>query len=239
MATAYGHNPFPGGVATGFAPFAAPTNLAPTVDAGPDQLVAYPATVNLDGTVTDDGQPPPGTLTTTWSKISGPGNVTFGDASAVDTTADFDAAGVYVLQLLADDSELQSADTVTITANAAPTVDAGPDQIIVLPAVANLDGTVSDDGLPNPPAALTTMWTKFSGPGNVVFGDASAVDTTATFDLDGVYVLQLEADDSHLQTTDTVTITVGAAPVVESGFPQAGFKAGAFETANFEDADFK
>ncbi len=49
--------------------------------------------------------PLPGSLTTTWTKVSGPGTVTFGSASAVDTTAEFSAAGSYVMQLEADDSE--------------------------------------------------------------------------------------------------------------------------------------
>jgi len=97
--------------------------------------------------------------------------------------------------------------------NQAPTVDAGADDSITLPTdTVNLDGTVSDDGLPDPPGAYTVLWTKDTGPGTVTFGDANAVDTTATFSTDGVYVLQLEADDSLLQTTDTVTITVNAEP---------------------------
>ena len=95
------------------------TNQPPTVDAGTDQTITLPTdTVTLDGTVTDDGLPdPPATVTTTWSKESGPGTVTFGDSSVVDTTASFSAAGVYVLRLTADDSELQASDTVTITVN--------------------------------------------------------------------------------------------------------------------------
>jgi len=97
-------------------------NQAPQVDAGADQTITWPNdTVNLDGTVTDDGLPnPPGTVTTLWTKVSGPGTVTFGDATAVDTTATFSEAGVYVLQLAADDGELRSSDTVTITVNPEP-----------------------------------------------------------------------------------------------------------------------
>src|SRR5439155_1058477 len=76
------------------------TNQAPVVDAGPDQTITLPSSANLNGTVTDDGLPnPPGTVTTTWSEVSGPGAVTFGDASAVDTAASFSAAGTYVLKL--------------------------------------------------------------------------------------------------------------------------------------------
>jgi hypothetical protein len=192
-------------------------NTAPVVDAGTDQTIILPAAANLDGTVTDDGLPdPPGAVTVTWSKISGPGTVTFGNANAVDTTATFSTVGTYVLQLQANDSALSASDTVTITANdssgnVAPTVDAGSDQTITLPAGASLDGTVSDDGLPDPPAAVTVTWSKVSGPGTVTFGNANAVDTTATFSAAGTYALQLLADDSALQSMDTVTITVNPA----------------------------
>jgi hypothetical protein len=41
--------------------------------------------------------------------------VTFGNASAVDTTASFSAAGTYVLRLTASDGALTSADDVTVT----------------------------------------------------------------------------------------------------------------------------
>ncbi|MBC8433239.1 MAG: hypothetical protein H8D96_15120 [Desulfobacterales bacterium] len=93
-----------------------PPNQAPVVGAGDDQTVGLSTQANLDGTAVDDGLPiPPGAFTTTWSKVSGPGNVTFGDASQVDTTADFSAYGEYVLRLTADDSELTAFDDVTVT----------------------------------------------------------------------------------------------------------------------------
>ena len=55
----------------------------------------------------------------TWSKVSGPGTVTFGNANAVDTTATFSAAGTYVLRLSATDSALSAADEVTVTVSPA------------------------------------------------------------------------------------------------------------------------
>lgn len=91
---------------------APPPNLAPQVDAGLDQTVAIASAVNLDGTVVDDGQPGP--VTTTWSTVSGPGSVTFGNENAVDTTATFSQIGTYVLRLTANDGELTSSDDVTI-----------------------------------------------------------------------------------------------------------------------------
>lgn len=65
--------------------------------------------------------------------------------------------------------------------NQAPQVNAGTDQTLTLPATANLSGTVTDDGLPNPPATVTVTWTKDSGPGTVAFGNANAASTTVTF----------------------------------------------------------
>ena len=62
---------------------------------------------SLSGTATDDGVPGIG-LTTTWSKVSGPGTVTFGNASALSTTASFSVAGTYVLRLTASDGLLST-----------------------------------------------------------------------------------------------------------------------------------
>jgi hypothetical protein len=93
--------------------------------------------------------------------------------------------------------------------NQAPNVNAGLDQPITLPSVANLDGSASDDGLPS--GVLNTTWTMQSGPASVTFGNASAQDTTATFTVPGTYVLRLTASDTSLQSTDDVTITVSAA----------------------------
>ena len=91
--------------------------------------------------------------------------------------------------------------------NAAPVVDAGADRTITLPAGAVLDGTVSDDGLPSPPA-LSVTWSVGSGPGPVTIQNANLVDTQASFSVAGTYVMRLTASDGALSTTDTVQITV-------------------------------
>jgi hypothetical protein len=94
--------------------------------------------------------------------------------------------------------------------NLEPVVNAGTDQTITFPAVATLVGSASDDGLPDPPDTLTITWSKVSGPGTVTFGDASDPTTTATFSTVGVYVLRLTADDSELDASDDIQITVEA-----------------------------
>ena len=186
-------------------------NAAPVVNAGADTSVVLPSSANLDGTVTDDGKPGP--VTTTWTKVNGPGTVTFGDAAAQDTTASFSVDGNYTLRLTASDGALTSTDTVKVTVapdpNTAPVVNAGADMTVVLPSSANLDGTVTDDGRPGP---VTTTWSMVSGPGTVTFGNAAAQDTTASFSVDGTYSLRLTASDGALTASDTVKVTVNPAP---------------------------
>ncbi len=101
-----------------------PANIGALVNAGTDASPAFPATATLNGTVTDDGKPaPPGAFTTTWSKISGPGTVTFGNTAAIDTTADFTLPGIYTLRLTADDGAVRTFDQVAINETSATTVN--------------------------------------------------------------------------------------------------------------------
>lgn len=95
-----------------------PPNAAPTVDAGPNQTVTLPGGATLSGAVGDDGLPASSTLTLNWTKVSGPGTVTFSNSKALSNTATFSVAGTYVLQLSASDSLLTGSATVTITVNA-------------------------------------------------------------------------------------------------------------------------
>jgi hypothetical protein len=115
--------------------------------------------------------------------------------------------------------------TVGTGGNQAPTVYAGTNQFITSPAnTVLLAGMVSDDGLPNPPAATTQSWSKVSGPGTVVFANANAVNTTATFSTFGTYVLSLTASDSALSSSSNVQIFIAAgnlAPVVNAGVDQS------------------
>lgn len=113
---------------------------------------------------------------------------------------------------------------MNVAPNQAPIVSAGIDQEITLPAQANLDGTASDMTLPMGP--LATTWSKFSGPGTVMFGNANAVDTTASFSVDGVYVLRLTASDGLLQTSDDMQVTVNAqAPLLPCDILGVGARA--------------
>jgi hypothetical protein len=91
-------------------------NRAPVVSAGSDLSTSPNTAFTLAGSASDDARPvSPGTTTVTWSKVSGPGAVTFGNAASANTTATADQAGTYVLRLTADDGEVKTCDDVTVT----------------------------------------------------------------------------------------------------------------------------
>ncbi len=77
-------------------------------------------------------------------------------------------------------------------------VNAGGDQTITLPTNAvTLDGTITDEGLPNPPGSVTALWRQERGAGVVTFAAPNGVATTA---------LRPTAEDSHQSAFDKVTV---------------------------------
>jgi len=122
--------------------------------------------------------------------------------------------------------------------NQAPVVSAGPDQTISVTGVATLAGTASDDGLPDPPATVTTLWSVVSGPGTVTFADARAAATTASFSTAGVYVLRLTASDGALTAFDETTITVSPASLTVTAISPNSVQAGSSVNANITGTGF-
>src|SRR6185312_10279934 len=79
------------------------SNVPPVINVGPSLFSTANVPVTLNASVTDDGQPVNGVLTSHWSKLAGPGVVNFENDSSPQTTATFSESGVYVLELAADD----------------------------------------------------------------------------------------------------------------------------------------
>jgi uncharacterized repeat protein (TIGR01451 family) len=102
---------------------------------------------------------------------------------------------------------LEAVNQAPVVSACSPSANPCPSQTATLPDPAFLNGTATDDGLPNPPGALTYSWSKLSGPGSVTFGNPSALQTTATFSAAGTYVVLLTAFDGQLSGTSDVTIT--------------------------------
>jgi CubicO group peptidase (beta-lactamase class C family) len=91
--------------------------------------------------------------------------------------------------------------------NAPPTVNAGTDASITLPATTvSLTGSATDDG---PASSLVYTW---SGPAGVTFAAPNSAATDATLPATaGPYTLTLSVGDGTQTATDTVVITVNPA----------------------------
>lgn len=158
-----------------------PGNLAPVVNAGPGGTVSGTATVSIAGLVTDDGDPnPPAATTARWSVVSGPGTVTFGDATRAATTATFSSIGTYIVRLTADDGEASVfADTTYVATVGAdlPTIAAAPQA-----QQAAAGGTVTLTVVAGGTGPFTYQWKK----------DSTNVNgaTAATLTISGVGVAQ-------------------------------------------------
>ena len=115
----------PKGVCVNRAPAIQVINPQADVNAGADTLAATSFStrlgqeISLSGSVEDDGLPRESKLTILWKMLSGPGMVTFLDASQAATRARFSAAGVYELELSATDSEHTNSVKIKVTVNPA------------------------------------------------------------------------------------------------------------------------
>lgn len=104
-------------------------NTPPDVEAGPNRTVILPnpppealvyppptLRITMTGSVKDDGYPtPPGKVSSTWSRLSGPAAVIFSKIQNPITDATFTKPGNYVLQLRASDGALVASDAVAVT----------------------------------------------------------------------------------------------------------------------------
>src|SRR5262249_59964984 len=181
----------------------------------PAQFIALPAnTITITNKVTDDGLPS-GTVNIPWIQLIGPAPVVFSAPNQPATQVTFSAPGSYVVEMVADDTQLRSTFQLNLSVqpqNQAPVVSAGPNQSIALPAnTVSLVGSVSDDGLPSG-SSLTQQWSEVSGPAAVDFSTPTSTTTQATFPVAGTYDLRLTASDTQLTGSADAIITVLPAP---------------------------
>ncbi|MBT8038211.1 MAG: InlB B-repeat-containing protein, partial [Verrucomicrobiae bacterium] len=124
---------------------------------------------SLDATAVDYDNDP---FDFTWSLLSGPAGFGVADASDVDITAIFTAAGTYVLELVADDGTAVGSDQVTVTVQ--DVVDTTPPTLAAT--------SIMDDrgGLPVIEGALVTYTVMFSEDIDAATVDASDFSNAGT-----------------------------------------------------------
>ncbi len=87
-----------------------------------------------------------------------------------------------------------------------PSVTVGVDRVVVLGGKTYLSGELK--ALDSKDDSTKVTWSKESGPGKVIFADAGAPVTTATFSAPGDYVLKLTAGKGKLSNLSTLAVKV-------------------------------
>lgn len=193
-------------------------NRAPEITSNPvvEATVGQPYRYQITATDPDAND------AVSYALVTKPEGMTVDAAGLIQwTPAAAQAGGHSVAVQVKDRAGLSAEQAFTVTvapaaANRAPQVTAAASApTITLPANSvALDGAVADDGLPDPPGAVTVIWTTDSGPGAVAFADAGQPDTTATFSAAGTYILKLTADDGEKKASATVAVTVNPEPQI-------------------------
>ena len=202
-------------------------NTAGVANAGPDQSVSVGSVVTLDGRASTDVDGD--LLAYKWAIISAPSGSTaaLSDPTVAMPTFVADVAGIFVIQLIVNDSFVNSAAaTVSISAassNLPPVANAGPKQFISCCGKIFLNGTASFDPEGRP---LTYAWSVLSILPNTYTATLAGANTaTPSFnagcDCPDVitYVIQLIVSDGSLfSVPSTVTVRAGNnKPVANAG----------------------
>lgn len=200
---------------------ASTTNQPPVSRAGADVSITLPSnSVVLDGRSSSD---PDGTIAGyLWSKVSGPAQFTFSNASANNPTVSNLVAGQYIFRLRITDNKGATAnDDVTVTVNATapankiPVANAGADISISLPSNSiSLSGSGTDsDG-----QIVKYSWTKTAGPSQYSISNTGTSSTTVNNLAAGQYTFRLQVtDDKGGVGYDDVIATVNSAPLPGGG----------------------
>jgi|GEM_PF-2535720 len=152
--------------------------IAPSVTVGQDRVTNQE--IILDATTAD-------ATSFQWSKISGPGVISFGSPIAEDTTVKASTDGSYVLRLTTTKaSGATSTDEMNLVWDTTPpVVSLGMDRISRYRAT--IDANTED--------ALSFRWSQKSGPGVAVFSLPNSEDSSITSNLAGDYEVELNVTD--------------------------------------------
>ncbi|MBU2986792.1 discoidin domain-containing protein [Saccharophagus degradans] len=110
----------------------------------------------------------------------------------------------------------------TETTNTPPAITIAP--VTSSGLTAQLNATVSDDGLPQG-NSVTQTWSQISGPSNLMFSQTNAMATQVTASVEGQYTVQLSASDGELSAARQISFALtqevqNQAPTVSISAPQ-------------------
>jgi gliding motility-associated-like protein len=199
-------------------------NVNPIANAGSDISITLPTN---SSNVTGSGSDGDGSIQSyAWIQLSGPSTSTLSNSNKAQMTASNLISGTYTFQLtVTDNNGATDNDEMSIIVNAAPvnappTVNAGDDISITLPANSViLNGSATDsDG-----TIASYLWTKISGPATFSLSGTITNALTATNLVAGTYTFRLRVtDDDGSNATDNVIVTVAPESVNQSPSANAG-----------------
>lgn len=197
-------------------------NNAPCVNAGPDKEISIVQQAYLVGSATDDGLPlNPGNLSHTWSKVSGPGTVSFTSRYQPVTFASFSVTGTYTLRLQVSDGARTAEDRVRVTVIDGPPINDPPEAlddsysmdingVLSVPA----SGVLANDTDANGDQLTAVLSSGVSNGGLLLNADGSFTYTPNTSWF-GTETFRYRADDGVF-TSEQATVNIVVEPVTLS-----------------------
>ncbi|MGE0502720.1 MAG: PKD domain-containing protein [Rhizobiaceae bacterium] len=188
-------------------------NGPPNADAGPDQpKVTAGATVTLNGSGSSDPDTP---FTYSWVQTAGPFVILADATTAAPTfTAPTGPASLTFELTVSDGTPFIDTDTVTITVNGVPNVNAGLDQTAPSAGAVTLSGSASDPDLD----PLDYSWSQTAGPAVTLTGANTATPSFTAPAGPASLSFELTVDDGYGGTrSDSVTVTVSGVPTADAG----------------------
>lgn len=192
-------------------------NSLPVAKAGANQNVVVGTSVTLDGTASTDANGD--SLTYKWSLLYKPTGslASLASASSSKPTFTADAVGTFVVSLIVNDGQADSATVSSTTViaealNAAPVANAGPSQTVLIAATVTLTGAASSDANAD---KLTYKWVLTTRPtgSTASLSSTSVVSPTFIADVAGVFVASLIVNDGKLDSAVS-TVPISAVSTV-------------------------
>ncbi|UCG48079.1 MAG: right-handed parallel beta-helix repeat-containing protein, partial [Phycisphaerales bacterium] len=196
--------------------------VKPVAFAGPDQHVAAPGLITLDGSGShfDESAEQRDYM---WSQEDGP-PVELSDPDAMRPTFTPESEGLYLFELVVGDgTNLSEADEVIVlVGNKPPVANAGTNRICKVPERISLDGSASYD--PDDIDDLTYSWRQVEGP-SVVLHDAETAEPFFDCNEEGTYVFELVVNDGFVDSQPSLVKVTSVVFTLNQQAVDAGYQA--------------